>query len=125
MNNLRNRVQLIGNLGADAETKTTANGSKLAKLSLATKDVYRNKAGEKVTDTQWHNLVAFGKNAETLSTYGKKGNELAVSGKLTHRNYEDEQGNKRTYTEIVIQEFVFLRSANAQTAGRRSATATA
>ena len=125
MNNLRNRVQLIGNLGADTETKITANGKKLVKMSLATKDVYRDQQGEKQTDTQWHNLVAFGKNAETLSTYGKKGNQLAVSGKLTHRSYEDDKGNKRTYTEIVVQEFVFLRSANAQSAGRPAATMTA
>ena len=116
MNNLRNRVQLIGNLGADVETKQLANGGQLAKLSLATSDVYRNQQGERVTDTQWHNLVAFGKNADTLRTYGKKGNELAVSGKLTHRSYEDDKGVKRTYTEIVIQEFVFLRQANTQPA---------
>ena len=109
MNNIRNRVQLIGNLGADTELKTTSTGSAFAKASIATKDVYRNKAGEKVTDTQWHNLVAFGKNAETLAQYGKKGKELAINGKLTHRSYEDNGGTKRYYTEIVIQEFVLLR----------------
>ena len=109
MNNLRNRVQLIGNLGADVETQTFDNGRKLAKLRLATKDVYRNKAGEKVTDTQWHNVVAWGKDAETLAVYGKKGNELAINGKLRHDTYQDKDGNTRYTTEVVVQEFMLLR----------------
>ena len=109
MNNIRNRVQLIGNLGADTQLKATTNGSHIANARIATKEVYTNKDGEKVTDTQWHNLVAFGKNAETLAQYGKKGKELAVNGKLTHRSYADNSGTKRYFTEIVIQEFVLLR----------------
>ena len=109
MNNLRNRVQLIGNLGADVETTTSNNGRKRAKLRLATTDVYRNKAGEKVTDTQWHNCIAWGKDADLLATYGKKGKELAINGKLHHDSYQDKDGNTRYSTEVVVQEFMLLR----------------
>ena len=109
MNNLRNSVQLIGNLGADAETIQTSTGTPMTRARIATSDVYRNKAGEKVTDVQWHRLIAFGKDAETLSTYGKKGKEMAISGKLRYDNYTDKEGQKRYRTEIVVQQLVLLR----------------
>src|ERR1051325_5933598 len=103
MNTLRNKVQLIGNLGQNPEVKELNGGKKVAKFSLATNETYRNKAGEKVTDTQWHNLVAWGKTADIIEKYLKKGSEVAVEGKLLNRNYTDKEGVKRYVTEIQVR----------------------
>jgi single-strand DNA-binding protein len=108
MNNLRNKVQLIGNLGQNPEVKEFNGGKKFAKFSLATNESYRNKAGEKVTDTQWHNLIAWGKTAEIVEKYVKKGSEIAVEGKLLNRNYTDKDGVKRYVTEIQVSDLVML-----------------
>ena len=78
---MRNRVQLIGNLGQNPEVKEIANGKAMAKFSMATNESYRNAKGEKVTDTEWHNIVAFGKLADIIGKYLKKGNEVAVEGR--------------------------------------------
>ena len=117
MNTLRNKVLLIGHLGMDPEVKETTNGKKLAKFSLATNDTYKNSAGEKVKETQWHNLVAWNKTAEFAGKYLKKGGEVAVEGKLCTRNYNDKEGNKRYITEIVVSDFVMLGSATLTRAG--------
>jgi single-strand DNA-binding protein len=103
---MRNRVQLIGHLGMDPELKTFESGKKLVRVSIATNEVYRNNNGDKVTDTEWHNLVAWGKTAEIINEYTKKGSELAVEGKLTTNTYEDKDGNKRTNTEILVNDVV-------------------
>ena len=108
MNNLKNRVQLIGNLGMNPEIKTLESGKKLAKFSIATNESYRNASGEKIEDTQWHNLVAWGKTAEIIEQYLKKGNEVAIEGKLNNRSYDDKDGNKRYITEIVVNELLML-----------------
>ena len=108
MNALRNKVQLIGNLGQDPEIVNLDNGRKLAKFSLATNETYRNKKGEKVTDTQWHNVVAWGKTAEIVENYLVKGKEIAVEGKLTSRSYETQSGDKRYITEIQCNELLML-----------------
>ena len=105
-------MQLIGNLGQDPEVKELNGGKKVAKFSLATNETYRNKAGEKVTDTQWHNLVAWGKTADIIGKYLKKGSEVAVEGKLLNRNYTDKEGVKRYVTEIQISELLMLGSKN-------------
>jgi len=110
MNALRNKVQLIGNLGNDPEIINLENGSKLAKFSLATNENYKDASGEKVTDTQWHNIVAWGKTAEIIENYVTKGKEVAVEGKLTSRSYDDKEGNKRYITEVVCNELVMLGS---------------
>ena len=112
MNTLRNKVQLIGNLGQNPEVKELNDGKKVAKFSLATNETYRNKAGEKVTDTQWHNLVAWGKNAEIIEKYLKKGSEVAIEGKLLNRNYTDKEGVKRYVTEIQVSELLMLGGKN-------------
>ncbi|MBI3500245.1 MAG: single-stranded DNA-binding protein [Bacteroidetes bacterium] len=112
MNTLRNKVQLIGNLGQNPEVKELNGGKKVAKFSLATNETYRNKAGEKVTDTQWHNLVAWGKTAEIIEKYLKKGSEVAVEGKLLNRNYTDKEGVKRYVTEIQVSELLMLGGKN-------------
>ncbi|MCH7657674.1 MAG: single-stranded DNA-binding protein [Bacteroidetes bacterium] len=112
MRNLKNRVNLIGNLGMDPEIKKLENGSSLAKFSLATSDSYKNKDGEKVKETQWHNLVAWGNTAQFAEKYLKKGQEIAVEGKLTHRTYENSEGDKQYITEVVVNEIQMLRSTN-------------
>ncbi|MCG8577992.1 MAG: single-stranded DNA-binding protein [Flavobacteriales bacterium] len=108
MNNLRNKVQLIGNLGAEPEIITFENGSKLAKISLATNEIYRNAKGEKMENTHWHRLIAWGKQAEIFEAYVKKGQEIAVEGKLVSRSYETKEGDKKYTTEIQIQELLLL-----------------
>ena len=108
MNSLRNRVQLIGHLGMNPEIKTLESGSKLAKFSIATNDTYKNAKGEKVTDTEWHNIVAWNKTAELAEMFLEKGKEVAIEGKLTTRSWDDEKGNKRFFTEVVCNEILFL-----------------
>ncbi len=108
MNSLRNSVRLVGNLGMDPEVKTFDTNRKLAKLSLATKESYKNNKGERVTDTQWHNLVIWGLQAQIAEDLLKKGDEIAVEGRLATSNYIDKDGNKRYITEIVVNEFLKL-----------------
>ncbi len=110
MNNLRNRVNLIGNLGANPEVKELESGRKFARISLATSESFKNSDGEQVKNTQWHNLVAWGPKATFAEKYLKKGNEIAIEGKLSHRSYDDSAGNKKYITEIVINEILMLRS---------------
>lgn len=112
MNTLRNKVQLIGNLGMDPEMKEIKNGRKMAKFSLATNETYRNSSGEKVSETQWHNLVAWGRNAEVIEKFLKKGSEVAISGKLVHRNYDDKDGNKKYFTEVEVKDILLLGKKN-------------
>ncbi|UOY08442.1 single-stranded DNA-binding protein [Muricauda sp. SCSIO 64092] len=108
MNALKNKVQLIGNLGQDPEVVTLENGSKLAKFSIATSDSYKNAQGEKVEDTQWHNIVAWGKLADIVENYLNKGKQVAIEGKLTHRSYETKEGEKRYITEVRCNELLML-----------------
>ncbi len=110
MNTLRNKVQLIGNLGQNPEIRTFDNGKAMAKFSLATTDSYRDSSGKKITETQWHNVVAWGTLAKTAEKYLIKGSEVAVEGKLTHRAYDDKDGKKRYFTEVVLSDLVMLRS---------------
>jgi single-strand DNA-binding protein len=105
---LKNKVQLIGNLGSNPEIKTLDGGKKLAKFSLATSETYRNAQGEKVKETQWHNIVAWGKVAEIVEKYLTKGSEVAVEGKLTNRSYNDKDGNKKYFTEVQVNELLML-----------------
>jgi single-strand DNA-binding protein len=108
MNTLRNKVQLIGNLGNTPEIITLDSGKKLAKFSIATNESYKNAQGEKVTETQWHNLIAWNKTAEIIEKYLEKGKEIAIEGKLTSRSYDDKEGNKKYITEVVVNELLML-----------------
>ncbi len=108
MNALRNKVQLIGHLGQDPEIVNLESGKTLAKFSLATNESYKNADGDKVTDTQWHNIVAWGKTAEIIEKYISKGKEVAVEGRLRNRSYETKEGEKRYITEIVCNELLML-----------------
>lgn len=108
MNALKNKVQLIGNLGNNPEIIALDNGKKLAKFSIATNETYKNAQGEKVTDTQWHNIVAWNKTAEIIEKYINKGSEVMIEGKLTSRSYETKEGEKRYITEVVCNELLML-----------------
>ncbi|MDC1471918.1 single-stranded DNA-binding protein [Flavobacteriaceae bacterium] len=108
MNTLRNKVQLIGNLGNDPEIITLDSGKKLAKFSLATNEYYKDADGQKQTKTEWHNLVAWNKTAELIENYVTKGKEIAIEGKLTNRTWDDKEGNKRYTTEVVVSEVVLF-----------------
>ena len=108
MKTLKNRVQLIGHLGADPEITGLADGKTVAKLSLATSDTIKKTSGEKVTETQWHNLIAWGKTAEIVGKYLKKGARIAIEGRLVNRTYDDKKGIKRYVTEIVISDLLML-----------------
>ncbi|MEJ2112591.1 MAG: single-stranded DNA-binding protein [Flavobacteriaceae bacterium] len=108
MSTLRNKVQLIGNLGNDPEIINLESGKTLVKFAIATNESYKNANGEKVTDTQWHNVVAWGKTATIAEKYLMKGKEVAIEGKLTSRSYETKEGDKRYITEIVVQELLML-----------------
>ena len=110
MATIRNKVQLIGNIGTTPEIRTLANGQSFARFSLATNETYTNKDGEKVKETQWHNLVAWGKQAQIIEKYLSKGKEIAIEGKITTRNYEDKNGEKKYFTEIVVNELLMLGS---------------
>jgi single-strand DNA-binding protein len=110
MSSLRNSVSLIGNTGKDPEVLVTDAGKKVAKFSLATNESYTNKSGEKVTETQWHNIVAWGKTADIVEKYLSKGKEVGVRGKLTYGSYETKEGEKRYFTEVVCDELLLLGS---------------
>ena len=113
---LKNKVQLIGNLGNAPEVKTTESGKKLARFSVATNESYRNAKGEKVTETTWHNLVAWGKVADIAEKYLTKGKEIAIEGKLINRSYTDKDGNKKYITEVEVHELLMLGSKTEATA---------
>jgi len=108
MNALRNRVQLMGHLGNDPEIINLKKGNKLAKFSLATNDAYTNKAGDKVETTEWHNIVAWGKTAELVENYLEKGKEVMIDGKLTYNQYETDKGEKRSFTQVRVNELLMV-----------------
>ena len=91
---MKNKVQLIGHVGQEPEVKTV-NNKKVATLTIATNDFYYNEKGDKVEQTEWHRITAWGKTAEVIEKYVTKGKEIAVEGKLTHRSYDDKDGIKR------------------------------
>ena len=106
MNSLKNSVRLVGALGMDPEVKVFDTNKKLAKLSLATNESYKNDKSEKITDTQWHNLVIWGAQAQIAQDLLKKGDEIVVEGRLNNRSYVDKDGNKKYTSEIVVNEFL-------------------
>ncbi|OAZ03887.1 single-stranded DNA-binding protein [Flavobacterium succinicans] len=108
MNAMKNRVQLIGHVGNEPEIKTFDGGKKLASLTIATNDTYRNDKGDKVEQTEWHKVTAWGKTADIIEKYVTKGKEVAIEGKLTHRSYEDKNGEKRYITEVIVNEILLI-----------------
>ena len=111
MSSIKNKVQLIGNLGGDPEIINMEGGSKLAKFTIATNEKWKDSKGEVQEETQWHNIVAWGKTAEIVENYLVKGKEVAIDGKLTHRSYETDKGEKRYITEVRADEILMLGKA--------------
>lgn len=111
MNALRNSVRLLGRLGEEPKVRNLESGKKVANFNLATNEVYRDSNGNKQTETTWHRLVAWGKQAEIAEKYLKKGSEITVEGKLTNRQWEDKQGEKHYSTEIVVNSLLMLDKA--------------
>ena len=110
MSTLKSHVQLIGNVGQDPVITQLESGKKVARISLATNENYKNANGEKQSDTEWHTLVAWGKSATIAEKYVTKGKEIAITGKLTSRSYETKEGEKRSVTEIMVNEILLLGS---------------
>jgi single-strand DNA-binding protein len=108
MNAMKNRVQLIGHVGQEPEVKTFEGGKKVANITIATNDYYINDKGEKIENTEWHRVTAWGKTAEIIEKYVTKGKEIAIDGKLTHRSYDDKDGTKRYVTEVVVNDLLLL-----------------
>ena len=106
MSALKNKVQLIGNLGRDPEIRTTESGKTMAKFTIATNETYRNSGGEKVTETQWHNIIAWGKVADVAAKILSKGKEVAIEGKLMNSVYVDKNGNKKYSTQVQASELL-------------------
>jgi single-strand DNA-binding protein len=113
---LKNKVQLIGHVGQKPQSRVLEGDKKMVRFSVATNETYRNAQGTKITDTQWHNLVAFGKVAEIAEKYLDKGSEIALEGKLVNRNYTDKEGVKRYVTEVHVSELLLLGSTTAKAA---------
>ncbi|MFM1753081.1 MAG: hypothetical protein RLZZ236_20 [Bacteroidota bacterium] len=105
---MKNRVQLIGRVGQDPEVKNLEGGKKVTTITIATNDVYYKDNGDKVEQTEWHRVTAWGKTAEIMEKYVTKGKEIAIEGKLTHRSYDDKNGEKRYVTDIVVNEVLLL-----------------
>jgi single-strand DNA-binding protein len=106
-----NKVILVGNLGRDAEVRYTPGGAAVATLSLATTEVYKDKEGQRQEQTEWHRVVLWGKTAETLSEYLRKGKQIYVEGRLQTRSWDDKEGKKRYTTEIRGDRVVLLGGA--------------
>ena len=110
MGTLRNHVQLIGNVGQEPTITNLESGRKIARFSLATNEFYKKDKGEKVQTTEWHTVVAWGKTADLIENYVTKGKELALTGKLKSRTYEDKEGVTRYVTEIEASEILLIGS---------------
>ncbi len=111
MSTIRNKVQLIGNVGNAPEVRNLDGGKKVASFSIATNEFFKNSKGEKIQNTQWHTIVAWGKTAEIIEQHVGKGKEIAIEGKLTSRSYETNEGDKRYVTEVVANEILLLGNA--------------
>ncbi len=103
-----NKVTLLGNLGADPETKKTASGQSITLFNLATSNAWTNREGQRQEHTEWHRIVVWGKLAETCAEYLSKGRKVYIEGRLQTRSWEDEKGQKRYTTEIVANQVLFL-----------------
>lgn len=112
MNTLRNKVSLIGRLGAQPEVVKFESGNALTRFSMATNEPYKNKDGEWQQQTQWHEIKAWGKLGVTVSNMLKKGQEVAIDGRIVNKEYESKTGEKRFSTSIELKEFLILNQMN-------------
>ena len=121
MSELKNKVQLTGNLGNKPDVRITETGKKWVRFSLATSEHFRTAKGENVTNTQWHNMVAWGKRAEIAEKHLNKGTEVSVEGKLVSRSYTDKEGIKRYVTEVQVNEITVLNDKNNKAEAKENA----
>lgn len=119
MKQIKNRIVLIGRAGQAPEIKSFDSGRKRAQFSLAVSEVYYDEKGDKVECTQWHRVAAWGKVADFMEKFVHKGLELAVDGKLSTRNYEDSDGNKRYTTEVLVSEILLLGDKKKEYASKK------
>ena len=112
-----NKVILIGNLGRDPELKMTPSGQALCRFSIATTESWKDSQGQRQSKTEWHNIVVWGKQAEVAEKYLRKGSQVMVEGRIQYREYQDQQGNKKTATDIRLDNMVML---GAKDGGSRS-----
>ena len=112
-----NKVILIGNLGKDPELRYTPGGQPVATFSLATTERYNDKNGQRQDKTEWHSVVAWGKLAELVNQYLKKGRSAYIEGRITTRSWDDKDGNKKYKTEIVANQIQFLGAGGAGSSG--------
>ena len=112
-----NRITLYGNVGKDPEVKHFDNGKAVASFSMATSESYKNKQGEKVVNTEWHNIVAWSPLAEIFEKHVKKGNKILITGKSVTREYES-NGEKKYITEVQVKDFEFGQSSNSESGSK-------
>ncbi len=111
MNNLNNKVQLLGRIGTDIDVRKFDSGNIKASFRMATSEIYKDAQGNKQEETQWHNIVAWGKLAEIIEKYTQKGAEIMIEGKLVYRSWETSTGEKKYFTEIETKDMRLLGSA--------------
>jgi single-strand DNA-binding protein len=112
-----NKVMLIGNVGNEPEIKTTGGGTKIAKVSLATNRTYNDRSGQQQEKTEWHRLTFWDKMADLVEQYVKKGDRLYIEGRIEYSQTEDDKGNQRFWTDIVVREMVMLGGAGGAAGG--------
>ena len=112
-----NKAILIGRLGKDPDLRYTPGGKAVASFSLATSERWSGQDGQKKESTTWHNIVAWGRQAEVLKEYMHKGSQIYIEGRISNRSYDDKEGNKKYISEIVVQNFQFLDSKGSSSGG--------
>lgn len=112
-----NKVMLIGNVGSDPEVRATSSGARVAKLSLATNRTFQDRTGQQQEKTEWHRLTFFGRLADIVEQYVKKGDRLYAEGRVEYSQTQDDQGNTRYWTDIVVNEMVMLGSSGGEGGG--------
>ena len=119
-----NKVTLLGNLGADPETKKTASGQSITLFNVATSNVWTNREGQRQEHTEWHRIVSWGKLAETCAEYLSKGRKVYIEGRVQTRSWEDDKNQKRYTTEIVASQVLFLGGGNQEKKSPETSTYT-
>lgn len=110
MSTLKNKVNLIGRVGAKPVTQAFESGAKKVRISIATNESYKDKKGEWVDNTQWHNVIAWGNLCDRIEKVLDKGTEIVIEGRIVNRNYETKEGEKRYTTEIELADFMVLNA---------------
>jgi len=120
-----NKAILVGRLGQDPELKYTPNGQPVANFTLATNRVWKGQDGQRQEETTWHNIVVWGRQAETAKEYLSKGRQVYIEGRISNRSYEDKEGNRRYWSEVVCENLKFLGGRGDEGPGRDTSGASA